>query len=93
MHQQIVSTERFKRAYRRLNSLDQQIVDGAVFRLDRYLETRQASVGLGVKKLAPGIFEVRIGLSLRIVYVQEGLKVFLALLGNHDEVRRFLKQQ
>ena len=93
MNRPLVSTERFERAYRRLNSLDQQIVDGAVFRLARYLETRQASVGLGVKKLGTGIFEVRVGLSLRIVYIKEGPKVFLALLGNHDEVRRFLSRQ
>ena len=50
-------------------------------------------MGLGLKKLGPGVFEARAGLGLRIVYVEEGNRMMLALLGNHDEVRRFLRQQ
>ena len=93
MTRRVVSTERFERAYHQLNDPDQEIVNGALLRLSRYLETRQASVGLGIKKLGPGVFEVRAGLFLRIVYIEEGFQVFLAFLGDHDEVRRFLKRQ
>lgn len=89
----LVYTARFRRAYRRLHGEDQQLVDRAVLQLTHYLETGHAPVGLGVKKLIPSVYEVRVGLALRIVYVEGETKAYLALLGNHDEVRRFLKRQ
>ncbi len=93
MARTLVHTVRFRRAYRRLHGEDQQLVDRAVIQLTHYLETGHASVGLGVKKLIPAVYEVRVGLALRIVYVEGETKVYLALLGHHDEVRRFLKRQ
>ena len=89
----IVSSAKFRRAYHRLPGAERQLIDYALRQLATYLDTRHASVGLGIKKLAAGVFEVRAGLSLRIVYVEEGPRVVLALLGNHDEVHRFLKRQ
>ena len=89
----LVSTARFRRAYRRLQSQDQELVDRSLLQLADYLRTGHASVGLGVRKLGDGVFEVRAGLALRVVYEDEGRKVALALLGGHDDVRRFLRQQ
>ncbi len=88
-----VSTAWFRRAYRRLQSQDQEIVDRALLRLADYFRTGRASVGLGVKKFGDGVLEARAGLALRVVYVDEGTKVVLALLGSHDDVRRFLRRQ
>lgn len=93
MSRVIVSTERFRRAYHRLDAPQQTLVDDALQRLGAYLETGHASIGLGIKQLHPGVFEVRVGLALRVVYVKEGEHIVLALLGNHDDVRRFLKRQ
>ena len=93
MSRTLISTARFRRAYHRLHLSDQGLVDHALVQLIAYLETRQASVGLGVKKLAPGVFEVRAGLALRMVYVEEESHVVLALLGHHDDVHRFLRRQ
>ena len=93
MGRALVSTARFRRTYSRLQTSDQQLVDHTLLQLAQYLETRHAAVGLGVKKLGPGLFEVRVGLALRIVYVEEGAQIVRALLGSHDEVRRFLRQQ
>ena len=59
--------------------------------LQHYLETGEAPVGLGLKKLGQGVYEFRVGLALRGVWVEEGPLVALALLGSHDEVRRFLQ--
>ena len=93
MNRTLVSTERFRRAYHRLSDDEQQLVDRALQQLASYLETGRASVGLGVKKLGAGVFEVRAGLALRIVYVADDAHCVLTVLGNHDEVRRFLKRQ
>ena len=93
MTRAVVFTARFRRAYHRLRAADQELVDHALRQLAAYLETRHASVGLGVKKLGPGLYEVRAGLALRFVYVEEGPRIVVALLGTHDDVRRFLRQQ
>lgn len=93
MARALFSTGRFRRAYHRLSPPDQQLVEKALGQLGEHLRTGQAPVGLGVTKLVPGVFEVRAGLDLRIVYVEEGQRCFLTLVGNHDEVRRFLKRQ
>ncbi len=93
MSRVLVDTAWFRRAYYRLQEPDQHLVDRALTGLAEYLETGRAAMGLGLKKLGPGVFEARAGLGLRIVYVEEGNRVMLALLGNHDEVRRFLRRQ
>ncbi len=93
MSRVLVSTARFRHAYHRLQGPDRRLVDHALAGLAEYLEAGHAAVGLGIKKLGPDMFELRAGLGLRIVYVEEGSRVMLALLGNHDEVRRFLRRQ
>lgn len=93
MRRVLVSTSRFRRAYERSSPLLHELVDKALRELGEYLQTRRAPVGLGLKKLGAGVYEARAGLELRIVFVEEGSKVVLALLGSHQEVRRFLRRQ
>jgi mRNA-degrading endonuclease YafQ of YafQ-DinJ toxin-antitoxin module len=48
--------------------------------------------GLGLRKIhASGIWEVRVGLGLRIVFTLADNTLTLVRLGTHDDVRRFLK--
>jgi hypothetical protein len=81
----------FQRAYDRLPPDERPRVKKALRLLQHYFESGEAPVGFGVKKLGPGVYEFRAGLALRGVYVEEGEVLALALLGSHDEVRRFLK--
>ena len=47
--------------------------------------------GLGVRKLAPGLFECRTGLKLRLVFeARKGVLVF-DFAGNHDGVQNHLR--
>ena len=92
MPRQLVTKVSFQHAYDRLSSPEQALVKKSLRLLQHYLETGQAPVGLGLTKLGAGIYEFRIGLALRGVYVEEGDVLALALLGSHDEVRRFLKR-
>ena len=93
MARQLVAKAKWLRAYRRLSDHDQRLVDAAVMRFKYYLNTGQASVGLGVTHLGGRVYEFRIGLALRSIYVVEQEQAVLLFLGNHDEVRRFLKRQ
>ena len=93
MPRTVVVARRFERAYRNLSFHEQRLVDGALQQFQAYLETGQAPVGLGLKRLHRRTHEFRAGLALRIVYVVEGDTVYLALLGRHDDVQRFLRRQ
>jgi len=92
MARRLIVKARFQRTYDRLSAAEQDLVKKALRSLRTYLDTGQAPSGLGVKKLGPGVYEFRAGLALRGVYVEEAAVLALALLGSHDEVRRFLKR-
>ncbi len=90
---QIVAKAGFLKVYDRLSGDDRHRVDEALGRFRHYLQTREAPVGFGIKHLGGRTYEFRAGLALRVVYVVEQQEIILALLGTHDEVRRFLKRQ
>ncbi len=92
MSRQLVFKTTFQRAYNRLTPDERERVKKSLRLLQQSLATGEAPVGLGLKKLGQGVFEFRVGLALRGVYVEEGSQLVLVLLGSHDEVRRFLKR-
>ncbi len=48
--------------------------------------------GFGLRKVHPkGYWEVRVGLGLRVVVHIEKNQGILKMVGNHDDVRRFLR--
>ena len=47
--------------------------------------------GLGLRKLRRRHYEVRVGLGQRLVFEDRGEALHFKLLGNHNEVQRFLK--
>lgn len=47
--------------------------------------------GLGLRRLKGSYFEFRAGKDTRVVFKLEGSTAMLVLAGNHDDVRRFLK--
>ena len=48
-------------------------------------------VGLGLRKMQHGYYEVRLSLGQRLVFEDKGDALHFKVIGNHDEVRRFLK--
>ena len=92
MARQLVVKAGFQRAYDRLETEERGRVKKSLAQLEHYFKTGEAPLGLGVKKLGAGVYEFRAGLALRGIYVEEGERVVLALLGSHDHVRRFLRQ-
>lgn len=93
MPRKIFRAPAFLRTYCRLSTPQQQLVDAALKKFEAYLATKQAPAGLGAKHVGGRTYEFRAGLALRIVYVIERDTIVLALLGSHDEVRRFLRRQ
>lgn len=52
-----------------------------------------AHAGLGIRQLRPEVFEARIGLQLRAVFVRDSGDLIVMAIGSHDAVRRYLKER
>jgi hypothetical protein len=91
-HYELRRLNRFSREFDKLTAAEQQEVLRALEALISHLNSRQSSPkGLGIKKLTRRHWEVRAGLSLRIVYDIEGGLLRLITVGNHNDVDRFLR--
>jgi mRNA-degrading endonuclease YafQ of YafQ-DinJ toxin-antitoxin module len=47
--------------------------------------------GLGIRRLKGSYFECRVGHDLRIVFKHNGAVLIMTRIGNHEDVRSFLK--
>jgi mRNA-degrading endonuclease RelE of RelBE toxin-antitoxin system len=47
--------------------------------------------GLGIRRLSGNLYEFRVGRDLRVVFELNGSRAEFVLIGNHDDVRRYLK--
>ena len=84
--------EGFRRACRRLAPHDQAAVLRMILERERALANPHEHTGLGLRKLHPiGIWEVRVGLSLRALFRLAGDEAILLFLGTHDEVKHFVR--
>lgn len=59
--------------------------------IDILSQDRHIHEGLGLKRLRGDFWEVRKGLRARILFRWDGDLVEFVLAGNHDDIRRFLK--
>ena len=82
----------FKRQLREL-PLDQQVEALLVcLQISAAFASPKQHSGLGLRKVHPkGYWEVRVGLGLRVVVHVEKNVAILKMIGNHDDVRRFLR--
>ena len=75
---------------------DQVFVSAADKDIRSYYESRKAPFGLRMKKLHQGsgaaVYEARPNLSMRLLWAESEDMVSFLALGNHDEVRRYLKR-
>lgn len=89
---QIRLTEGFQRDVSSLSDEEQAQLFTVMLKLPVALKTPHLHTGLGLRKLhRSGIYEARIGLGLRVAFGIEGNTINLHRVGNHDEIRRYLK--
>jgi len=85
----------FQKTFDKLPRDQQALVLKTLESLRGYLEGGTAPFGLRVKKLHDGgpvkTFEARVSADLRLVWVHTTDEIVFALLGKHEDVRRFLK--
>ncbi|MEK7287875.1 MAG: hypothetical protein AAB091_04890 [Elusimicrobiota bacterium] len=82
----------FKRSFRNLPVERRKRVEEALARFALALEESDVAAGLGLKKLHHGFWEIRAGISDRIVFLKEKDFVEFIFCGTHEDVKRFLKR-
>jgi mRNA-degrading endonuclease RelE of RelBE toxin-antitoxin system len=82
---------RFKSEARSLSAGQLDQIDGALSLLPDAFGQPHLHSGLGIRRLKKNHFEFRAGRDARVVFKLEGSTVTLRMVGDHDDVRRFLK--
>ena len=59
--------------------------------IEVFSRDRQVHHGLGLKRLTRDYWEMRYGIKTRVLFRWTGDLIEFVLAGNHDDVRRFLK--
>ena len=89
----VALAEAVQRDVRALSDAQRLALFEAMLALPRAVGDPHVHAGLGIRKLhASGIWEARVGLGLRVVYVLETNLLTLVRVGAHDEIRRYLRQ-
>ena len=68
-----------------------EIKEAAAQLIDILSRDRQIHQGLGLKRLRGDFWELRKGIKARTLFRWQGDLVEFVLAGNHDDVKRFLK--
>ncbi len=82
---------RYERALRKLTLSQQAAVNAGVARLEAAFGRPHEHSGLGLRAFGR-YFEFRAGLELRVLFLKERGDLFLCFVGNHEQVRAFIKQ-
>lgn len=82
----------FERSIKSLSPSEKANVKEGAFKLIEVLsKDKQIHHGLGLKRLRGEFWEARKGIKARILFRWTGDLIEFVLAGNHDDVKRFLK--
>lgn len=84
-------TSRFRREARGLSAEREAQLIQAVAQLSEAFGQPHLHGGLGLRRLKGNYFEFRAGRDTRAVLTLEAGTAILRMVGNHDDVRKFLK--
>jgi len=79
---------------RSLKKLDPEIKNRVKEAVNKYVDFFKGGhrpKGLGLRRLSKHIWEIRVDLKMRVIFRLEGDLVQWGLVGNHDDIKRFLK--
>lgn len=87
----VFSIPSFDRAFKKLSTIDQSKVLAAAQQLPEAFGRPHVHAALGIRRIGT-FYEFRVGLHWRVLFqVKEG-NAFLATVGNHDDIRRFIRE-
>ncbi len=81
----------FERLFSKLSRSEKEKSREALDRIIHFFETGVKPKGLGLKKLRKNYWEIRVDLSLRILFEYCHSEVSFVIIGNHNDIQRVLK--
>ena len=87
----IVVLSSFDRSVKKLSLSDRKKLTDTMEKFNRFLLTGEMAPGLGFKKINHDKYEFRVDIRLRVVFKQAREAIYLVLVGNHDEVKKYLR--
>lgn len=87
----VAAESSIRTALARLAPDDRAEVLSALRRLPAAFGRPHAHTGLGLRQLRRDIYEIRIGLNIRVLFVRDGDLLVIKTLGSHDDIRRYLR--
>jgi mRNA-degrading endonuclease RelE of RelBE toxin-antitoxin system len=88
----IIILPSFERSMRKLNASDKIKLAESLEQLNNFVFSGELPIGLGFKKIGPDKYEFRSGLRLRILVKFDENIYYLSFVGNHDEIKRYLRR-
>lgn len=85
------STPAFVRLFNKLASSKKQSVKESIEELIKLYATGLHLKGLGLKRMGKDLWEIRSSLKDRILFSICGDTVYFHVVGNHDDIRKYLK--
>ncbi|HOW43495.1 MAG TPA: hypothetical protein PLF03_07495 [Candidatus Omnitrophota bacterium] len=82
----------FERSLKKLSLLERKQIAESLEDFNKMLFSGDRPSGLGFKKINHDKYELRASIRLRVVMKLEGDVYYLVLVGNHDDVRRYLRE-
>ncbi|MCK5707816.1 MAG: hypothetical protein KAI43_09190 [Candidatus Aureabacteria bacterium] len=82
----------FERSTKRLSKQDKEKLKISLKQFSIFLSTGVLPKGLGLKKINRNKYEIRIDIRLRLVMKLEKDILYLILVGNHNDIKRYLRE-
>ena len=84
-------SKRFQKELKKLSTTEQEKVREVLKTLLHALKSGHMPAGLGFKKINSDKYEIRVDLKTRIALKSEGDTLTGHLIGNHEQIKDFLK--
>ncbi len=81
----------FREKVRGLSKPERGIVGQAIADIQEAFGNPHVHSGIGVRKLRPRLYEARTDLGQRLLFEDREKSLFFFKLGNHDDIRKYLK--
>jgi mRNA-degrading endonuclease RelE of RelBE toxin-antitoxin system len=81
----------FRLKVKALSKEDRSIIGSTISDIQEAFGNPHVHSGIGVRKLRPRLYEARTDLGQRLLFEDREECLFFFKLGNHDEIRKYLK--
>lgn len=81
----------FERSVKKLTPQDKMNLAEGLEAFNLFLLSGELSSGFGFKKINHDKYEFRVDIRLRVVVKAEGEYYYLVLVGNHDQIKKYLR--